>query len=42
MKYTDEQRISKITEYTDRNIVCDIIFDVLPEFRKQLECLKNS
>ena len=29
-------------EDTNWNIVCDIIFDILPEFRKQLESLKNS
>ena len=29
-------------EYTNWNIVCDIIFDILPEFRKQLKSLKDS
>ena len=36
MKYTDEQHIEKITNW---NIICDIIFDILPEFNEQLKNL---
>ena len=36
MKYSDEQRIAKISEIANWSIISDIVFDVIPEFQKQL------
>ena len=47
MKYSDEMRIEKIIEYTDKlltnwNIICEVLFEDLPKFQEQLHGFENK